>query len=581
MNQPDRHPVTNLTPYHSSLRIALIYLCFSVVWIYFGDRLLLTFLADPDALTRFQTYKGLLFVFGSVVLIFFLVKNALSHAARLQQIVRDQEEGFRLLIENQNDLIVKIDPQGHLQFVSPSYCTISGNSEKELLGRSFIPPVQDQNHVTTAEAIESLRRSRGTTYFEQRVLTVDGWRWFGWSGRAITSESDGLIAIIFVGRDISDIRKTLAALHASEKKFRNLFEMSIDAIFIVDKSTGRYLDANLAASRLTGYSISRLKEMTTRELTPTKASNRLKQLDNFQDSMDLGLVTYQRSDGDVRVAQLHTIPVDESRVFGIAHDITALKQAELSLKLKSQEMESFVYMVSHDLKSPLVTIKAFLKMLEQDIKDDNQAMVTQDLEFISGATEKVETLLEALLQLSRIGRVDSQVQSLRVKKLIADCLTALAGPLQQRQVVTAVAEVPHELSGDPLHFGQIWQNLIENAIKYMGDQPRPEVSVGVEYQQDETIFFVCDNGMGIAPEHHQHIFTIFTQLNRASDGTGLGLSLVKKIVELYGGRIWLESQGVGHGSCFKFTLPTALISRAPMTKDTKDQPASNGATRSE
>jgi signal transduction histidine kinase len=173
------------------------------------------------------------------------------------------------------------------------------------------------------------------------------------------------------------------------------------------------------------------------------------------------------------------------------------------------------------------------------------------------------------------------VQSLRVKKLIADCLTALAGPLQQRQVVTAVAEVPHELSGDPLHFGQIWQNLIENAIKYMGDQPRPKVSVGVEHQQDETIFFVCDNGMGIAPEHQQQVFTIFTQLNRASEGTGLGLSLVKKIVELYGGRIWLESQGVGHGSCFKFTLPTALISRDPMAQSKQDQPASNRAVRSE
>lgn len=570
MNQTDLSPVKNLTPYHSSLRIALIYLFFSVVWIYFGDRLLLLFLQDPNALTRFQTYKGLLFVCGSVALVFFLVKNALNHAARLQQILREKEESFRLLIENQNDLLVKIDPQGRFQFVSPSYCAMKGKTEKELLGQSFIPPIQEQSHIVTSEAVESLWKSLGTAYFEQRALTVSGWRWLGWSGRAITSEKGELVAGIFVGRDITEARKTLAELHASEKKFRNLFEMSVDAIFVVDKSTGRYLDANLAASRLTGYSISRLKEMTTRDLTPTKASHRLKQLDASQDSMDLGLVTYQRSDGDVRMAQLHTIPVDQSRVFGIAHDITALKKAEISLKLKSEEMENFVYMVSHDLKSPLVTIKTFLKMLEQDLKDDNRAMITQDLEFICGATEKVEALLEALLQLSRIGRIDSPTNILPANKLVADCLTALAGPLQQRQVETAVADMPYELNGDPLHFGQLWQNLIENAIKYMGDQALPKISIGVERQEDEAIFFIRDNGLGIAAEHHQHIFTIFTQLNRASEGTGLGLSLVKKITELYGGRIWVESQGTGHGSCFKFTLPTAMINREPMAGELDD-----------
>jgi signal transduction histidine kinase len=105
---------------------------------------------------------------------------------------------------------------------------------------------------------------------------------------------------------------------------------------------------------------------------------------------------------------------------------------------------------------------------------------------------------------------------------------------------------------------EIWQNLLENAIKFMGEQPAPAVRIGFQQQGGDTVFFVCDNGIGIDPRYHQKIFSIFEKLDVGTEGTGIGLALAKRIVELYQGKIWVESAGAGLGSCFRFTLPGAF-----------------------
>jgi PAS domain S-box-containing protein len=242
-----------------------------------------------------------------------------------------------------------------------------------------------------------------------------------------------------------------------------------------------------------------------------------------------------------------------------AVDITDRKAAEVALKQKNDELEQFVYIVSHDLKSPLITINTFLGMLQEDITDSNTEGISEDLEFIKQATAKMEALLNALLRLSRIGRIDSIPQTQPVKKMVDDCLRVLGGRLQQQQLKVVLAEMTNQWHGDPIHFGQIWQNLIENAIKYMGDQPQPRIEIGAEERPEGQVFYVRDNGIGIPPEYHERVFNMFAQLDRNNEGTGLGLALVKKIVATYRGIIWVESAGAGQGSCFYFTLPGALV----------------------
>ncbi|PKN12343.1 MAG: hypothetical protein CVU69_07615 [Deltaproteobacteria bacterium HGW-Deltaproteobacteria-4] len=242
----------------------------------------------------------------------------------------------------------------------------------------------------------------------------------------------------------------------------------------------------------------------------------------------------------------------------VAKRLSERKAAEAALQQKNEELEQFAYIVSHDLKSPLITVKSFLALLRQDIAANHTELIDKDMAYIQGAADKMERLLAALLRLSQIGRIDNPAETVQLKTLIDDCLATLAGSLRQQQTAIVTDASPLQLRGDLLQLGQIWQNLIENAIKYRGDQPQLRIEIGVEELERETVFFVCDNGMGIEPEHAERIFRLFAQLNPGSDGTGLGLTLAKKIVELYQGRIWLESQGRGHGCCFRFTLPAAL-----------------------
>jgi PAS domain S-box-containing protein len=252
-------------------------------------------------------------------------------------------------------------------------------------------------------------------------------------------------------------------------------------------------------------------------------------------------------------------------MFGTHADITLRKEAEIALEQKARELEErgaelerFNYTVSHDLKSPLVTVKSFLGFLEQDIAERNAERIQSDIAHMRGAAEKMGRLLDELLEMSRLGRIVNPPEKLSFKQLLQEVLSLMAGPLAERDVTIETDDRGPNLLGDRTRLLEIWQNLIENAVKYMGDQPTPRIQLGVEEAGEEVVFFVRDNGMGIDPRYRQKIFGLFEKLDGKSPGSGLGLALVKRIVELYDGHIWVESEGAGRGSCFRFTLPGAL-----------------------
>ncbi|MBW4053877.1 MAG: GAF domain-containing protein [Proteobacteria bacterium] len=243
---------------------------------------------------------------------------------------------------------------------------------------------------------------------------------------------------------------------------------------------------------------------------------------------------------------------------GISRDITERKLKEQEIEEKNAELERFTYTVSHDLKSPLVTIKTFLGYLEADIKLPDNDRIQQDLGFMHNAADKMSQLLNELLELSRVGRINNPPQNVAFMDVVNEAVRLDAGRISKRGVMVKIIDSPVMLCGDRARLVEIWQNLVENAVKYSGDEPAPSIEIGCTNEDSVSIFFVRDNGIGIDPPYHEKIFSLFDKLDSTSEGTGLGLALVKRIVELYGGKIWVESQGNGHGSCFRFTLPEAI-----------------------
>jgi signal transduction histidine kinase len=233
------------------------------------------------------------------------------------------------------------------------------------------------------------------------------------------------------------------------------------------------------------------------------------------------------------------------------------------LEAKNTELEQFTYTVSHDLKAPIITIKGFLGFLEKDIFDGKQEHVHKDVVRIDEAVDKMHRLLSELLELSRIGRMMNQPETIPFNELVQDALDNVHGRLEPRgitvQILSPQGTQPNlpAVHGDRQRLTEVLQNLLDNAAKYMGAQSDPRIEIG-QYGEDngKPIFFVRDNGIGIAPEYHERIFGLFNKLDPRSDGTGIGLALVKRIVEVHGGRVWVESDGVpGKGSTFYFTLP--------------------------
>ncbi len=249
------------------------------------------------------------------------------------------------------------------------------------------------------------------------------------------------------------------------------------------------------------------------------------------------------------------------RLLGTLSDITERKQAEVALTEKNMEIERFTYTASHDLRSPLVTVKAFLGFLKDDLKKNDQDKVAKDIEFMTTAANKMGMLLDELLEMSRVGRVVNDPVRVTFYELVNEATSVGVGRIVQEKVDLQIGECDIVFFGDRPRLSEIWQNLIENAVKYMGDQKMPRVEIGAEGEGTDTVFFVRDNGMGIDPRFKDRVFELFDKLDPKSEGSGLGLALVKRIVEIYRGRIWVESDGEGKGSCFKFTLPEAMKGR--------------------
>lgn len=177
---------------------------------------------------------------------------------------------------------------------------------------------------------------------------------------------------------------------------------------------------------------------------------------------------------------------------------------------------------------------------------------------MSKAADKMGQLLDELLEMSRIGRIVSMPVHVAWRDVVEEALTINAGAIAQHGVRVTVEEADIMLFGERARLVQIWQNLIDNAVKFMGDQPQPQIRIGVEIDESATNFFVCDNGIGVDTRYHDKIFGMFEKLNSHTPGSGLGLALVQRIVQLYRGEISIESEGAGHGACFHFTLPEAL-----------------------
>jgi signal transduction histidine kinase len=241
-----------------------------------------------------------------------------------------------------------------------------------------------------------------------------------------------------------------------------------------------------------------------------------------------------------------------------AHDELDLRVKERTAELESRnaEMERFVYTVSHELRTPLISVGGVVGFLKKDLENEDEQRIETDLRLIGNALTRMDQLLGETLELSRIGRIVNQPEDVSFDEIASEALDQTGASIKARGVNVSVADGLPLIRVDKMRIVEVLVNLIENSVKYMGDQPHPRIEIGYQSDEGQTIFFVRDNGMGIDPSQHDKVFELFYKVDNKTKGTGAGLAIIKRIIEVHDGKIWIESE-LGKGCTVCFTLPLA------------------------
>ena len=358
-----------------------------------------------------------------------------------------------------------------------------------------------------------------------------------------------------------ELQRAQADLEASRARYFDLYDLApVGYCTISGNGLRRILEANVTASKLVGMSQADLVKLPFTRIIHREDADKFylmcKQLIKTRATQACELRMLKRN-GTAFGAHLAATVVqkkDDFLIYVAITDITDRIRAEEELKRKNEEIELFAYSVSHDLGSPLLTIKMFLGYLEKDIRAKKEDQATNDLEIIHTAADKMGIMLKELLTFARIGHNGNATVSVPLQEVVKEAMGLVAGQLAERGVQVEVTPAPVFLFGDRARLVEVFQNLLDNAVKFSVDQPHPRIEIGVEHSEGELVIFVRDNGKGIEPRHIENLFGLFEKLDPSTPGAGMGLAFVRRIVEMHGGKIQAQSGGPGQGVTFRFTL---------------------------
>ncbi len=370
-------------------------------------------------------------------------------------------------------------------------------------------------------------------------------------------------------------RRSMEMLRDSEMRLTRVTENLDDIVFRCRiRPAIEFEFVNSAASVITGFQpedFRRNPNLLMERLHPDDQQGLQKLMRGEADFAAALLLRLSRRDGKQIWTELRAVPIYDDKgsliaLEGIMRDVTArqtekeTREALISeLKAKTAELESFTYTVSHDLKSPLITIRGFVGMLERDTEQGDRPRMQEDIQHIHKATVKMQRLLDDLLHLSRAGRVINEPLALSLDNLVRDASNLVSGRLAEGGIELRIETPLPQVRGDRSRLVQVLQNLIDNAAKFCGHREKPCIAIGAEDRKDDVLVYIRDNGIGIDPRFQEKIFGLFETLATDQPGTGIGLALVKRIVEVHGGAIWVVSEGQDRGSTFYFTLPKEKI----------------------
>ena len=519
------------------------------------------FKAESGYFIQLAVISLLLFLLVAVSMIYFRKNFIYQHAMELlrsEKELMERERRYSSLLENINLIAVGLDTNGNITFANPFLLKLTVYDLEEIIGKNWFDtflPGKDTEVVKGA--FQEILLKEFHPHYENPILTKSGdERLIAWNNTILKDIHGQLLGTMSIGEDITERKQAEEELIEKEMFNFALFEYNPIQTFVVDPE-GKVTQFNLAKKK-SGDRLPNIGDVMYRDYAgkyETDMNAELMKCIRSGEEKEFPEQKYGNKVLSITISPFHKGAAITSQ------DITERKRAEAErerlladLEAKNKELESFVYTVSHDLKAPLVSLNGFSSVLQKDYESQLGEEGKHYLERIQANVAHMEVLITSLLELSRIGQVVGSIEEIDVAALLREIRDALAVRLKEAGAEFVVQEPLPTVRADRGRIHQVFVNLIDNAVKFRSAERALRIEVGCRQESGFYRFHVADNGIGIAPQYHEQIFTPFRKLHPEIEGVGIGLALVKKIVEHHGGRVWVESEA-GKGSTFYFTIP--------------------------
>jgi PAS domain S-box-containing protein len=501
--------------------------------------------------------------------------EALNDSASARQqgeiALRHSEQEYRDLVQLLRVAVVRLGGQGRITFANDYALELFGFSREELLGRpcteTIVPPVDSQSR-NLVEMIGGLVSDPAAhAYNENENITKDGRRlWLAWSNRAVVGPDGAVKEVLSAGLDLTEQRRTERELLHTREWLTLAGEAGRIGFWSNDPRT-RTVVWSAATWSILGLPAEQ-KPSLEAFLERVHPDDRAQVLRDIEDAAAHG-GAYESEfraimpDGGQRWLLLRGQRAQAGGVMrGVLMDVTQRRGAEEDLRrtadelaASNRELEQFAYIASHDLQEPLRMVTGYMALLRRRYEGRLDKDAQEFIAFAYDGAQRMQSLISDLLIYSRLGTRARPFELTDVEAVLREAMANLQGAIRDSGAVVTHDPMP-TLHADSSQLLQLLQNLISNAIKFRAPDRPPRVHIWARREDGHWLFGVSDNGIGIMPQHRERIFMIFQRLHTRQNyaGTGIGLAIVKKVVERHGGKVWVESQ-VGEGSTFYFTIP--------------------------